>query len=139
RADLGMMSGDRYEPLNKARTLQGRYLQQKFDQFSQSDKALTEGGRPIRELPIVGADARLAKISEIRKYRQTIRASLPAREFQKVTAPLTKDEKFAFHVAAEGVPLHERIDFYRKELRDNPTPQLRDYVHRLESDGVHQA
>jgi len=129
RAERVLKSGKLEEPLNTARTLQGRYLQHKFDQFSMENP----------DMRIVGANPRLAKISEIRKYRQTIRASLPAREFQRVTKGLTKDEKFAFHVGAEGVPLHERIDFYRKELRDNPTPQLRDYVHRLESDGVHKA
>jgi hypothetical protein len=126
RAERVLRSSKLEEPLNTARTLQGRYLQREFDRFSMEHP----------DMPVLGANPRLAKISEIRKYRNTIRASLPAREFQRVTAPLTKDEKFAFHVGAEGVPLHERIDFYRKELHDNPTPQLRDYVHRLESDGV---
>jgi hypothetical protein len=117
------------EPLNTARTLQGRAIQQKFDQWSMAnpDKA------------IVGANARLARISTIRSVRNMMRASLPVREFQRLTAPLTKDEKFAFHVGAEGVPLHERITYYRGQLRDAPTPQLRDYVHRLESPAVAKA
>ena len=125
------------EPLNTARTLQGRYLQQKFDRLSMQPEG--EGFRIHENTPIIGANPRLAKIGEIRKFRQTVRASLPAREFDQITKGLSKDEKFAFHVGAEGVPLHERVDFYRKEFRDNPTPQLRDYLHRLESDGVHEA
>jgi hypothetical protein len=85
---------------------------------------------------IVGANPRLARISTIRSVRQMARARMPARLFQKVTAPLTRDEKFAFHIGAEGVPLPERISFYRNELEQNPTKVLRDYVHRLESPGV---
>jgi hypothetical protein len=125
-AERVLKSGDLAEPLNKARTLQGRAIQQRFDRYSMEnpDKA------------IVGANPRLARISTIRSVRQMARARMPARLFQKVTAPLTHDEKFAFHIGAEGVPLPERISFYRNELEQNPTKVLRDYVHRLESPGV---
>jgi hypothetical protein len=125
-AERVLKSGDLAEPLNKARTLQGRAIQQRFDRYSMEnpDKA------------IVGANPRLARISTIRSVRQMARARMPARLFQKVTAPLTKDEQFAFHIGAEGVPLPERIAFYRNELEQTPTRVLRDYVHRLESPGV---
>lgn len=99
-------------PLNQARTLQGRYRQKLFDQFSTSHP----------DMPVVGVNRRGARLDQRRELNSVhVRAMIPVRKFQRITAQLTPAEKFAYHVAVEPVPLDARISAYTNELRQRLT------------------
>ena len=126
--------GDHAEALNQARTLQGRIRQRLFDQWSMNHP----------DTKIAGANVRMAKILNKRATSGMLRARLPIRQFQKIAAPLTPAEIFAYHVAAEGVPLDERIAYYRarvvEHLASGGKPKavrpIENYLQSLESPAV---
>lgn len=121
--------GGHREALNQARTLQGRIRQRAFDKLSMKNP----------DLRVIGAHVRMKKILDARVATQTLRAHLPVREFQRLTHGLRPAEVFGFHVAAEGVPLEDRIGYYRAQLAEHPTKALRVYLQNLESPDVRAA
>lgn len=127
RADRTLTSGGLTETLNSSRTLQGRLRQARYDKFSQTHP----------DLPLVGANPRLARISTIRAGRNMMRSLIPVGEFRRIVAPLSRDEQRALHIAAEGVPLDERISFYRNLPQQ--TKLTRAYVKAIDRPGVRAA
>lgn len=125
RSDRVLQSENLADRLNTARTFQGRLRQNAYDRFSMQNP----------NFPVVGANARLAKIATSRAGRLAQRATIPVRDFQTTVAGLSRDEKFALHVAAEGVPLNERLNFFRSI----PGKQAKSYVSALSRPGVAKA
>jgi len=119
--------------LRAARTLQGRIRQNWFDRYSIANPEAKWLGVNV------GIDARAGRILNQRAAVSMLRARLPVRQFQRLTQKLTPSEKFAFHVAAEDVPLQDRIAFYKAQIAIRPTNVLRKYVKQLESPGVAEA
>lgn len=147
--------GDVDQALNQARTLQGRIRQRAYDRWSMGAG---------RDNPMFGAPARMKRVLDKRVSTEMIRAHLPLRVFQRATHQLTAAEMFAFHVAAEGVPLEKRIAYYKarkleiealltkraaaRAKRKTKTGRgrtpwrlrpIQQYLENLESDGVREA
>lgn len=114
------------ERLNQSRTLQGRVRQRMFDTYSMAHQ----------DAPIVGSASRLNRISMSRAYRQSLRDMIPVGKYRQLIHPLTRDERTALHIAAEGVPLDERLSFY-KSLPQTRT--IKRYAASIDKPGVREA
>jgi hypothetical protein len=110
------------ESLRPGKTLQGRLLQQKLDEYSMAHP----------DAPIVGAAGKISKITDKRAYNRTQALRVPVRKFQATWKGLTNQEQFALHVAAAGEPLPTRLAYFQSRLIDAPSRALESYVGRLE-------
>jgi hypothetical protein len=115
--------------LPRARTAQGRLAQNAIDRFSQRHP----------EMPVVGVQPRLYGISGRHGYYRTEAEKAIVHKMQRAGTPLNRDEEFALHIAAEGLPLRDRIALYGKLNAENPSSALQRYIRVMQRPGVAEA
>lgn len=123
---------DLHATLPDARTLHGRLLQRQFDRYTMREH--------IRDLPGVGAGARVGRRTEtLARRRQFALRQKVKGEFRRISAKATPQERFAAPIAAEGVPIPELLDHYRRLQEESPTRTRARYIRVLENPKIQEA